>query len=143
MQSLVSAAGSIVGEQAAEVGKWDATVLAPAGPDGRHVFGTRHQAFEVLINPIRFDVNASDESTGGVKRLTTADTQWLLSSNASFLVNPNSCRRDPRYLEVLDLDGNGMIDGEDIAYVYSSGVTDLLETCWNGTTWSASACPSR
>jgi hypothetical protein len=143
LQALVSVAGSIAGEQVAELGSWDAVVLDPADPQGKRVFGTRPRAFEVLIDPIRYDVNTSDEGTDGVKRLTTADTQWLLSSNASFLVNPNTCGRDPRYLEVLDLDGNGMIDGDDIAYIYSSGVTDLLETCWDGTRWSVSACPSR
>jgi hypothetical protein len=142
LQALVSVAGTIAGEQAAEVGSWDVEVLGPADSQGEHVFGARQDALEVVINPVRYDVNPGDE-TNGVKRLTTADTQWLLSSNASYLVNPNTCGRDPRYLEVLDLDGNSMIDGDDIAYIYSSGVTDLLETCWNGTTWSAGACPSR
>jgi hypothetical protein len=143
LQALVSVAGSIAGEHAAEVGSWDVEVLGPADSLGKHVFGESQDAFAVQINPIRYDVNTSDEGTAGVKKLTTADTQWLFSSYASLLVNPNTCGRDPRYLEDLDLDANGMIDGDDIAYIYSSGVTDLLETCWTGTTWSAGACPSR
>jgi hypothetical protein len=142
LQALISVTGSVTGELAAEVGTWDVEVLGPADGFGKHVFGARQDAFEVTISPIRYDVNTSD-TFDDVKRLTTADTQWLLGSNASFLVNPNSCGRDPRYLEALDLDGNGMIDGDDIAFIYSSGVTDLLETCWSGTGWSTGACPVR
>jgi len=114
----VTVAGAIAADQAAEVGEWDAIVLDPAGPDGKHVFGRRQQAFEVKVNPIRYDVNTSDEGPTGLKRLTTADTQWLVSSNASFLINPNSCARDARYLELLDLDGNGVIDGAEISNIY-------------------------
>ncbi len=139
----VQAANAGEGQLAAEAGAWDVMVLDPPGPDDLSVFGKKAQSFDVTVDPLAFDVSTIDEATDGVKRLSTADTEYLLGSYASFLVNPNYCDRDSRYREYLDLDGNGVIDMADLCHVYCLGVTDLLETCWNGTRWSVDACLAR
>ena len=53
--------------RAAQIGLLDLTV---SNPDS--VFGMKSQAFEVLINPARFDINQSDPST--TNRIDGKDT---------------------------------------------------------------------
>lgn len=99
--------------------------LAVVQPD--NVFGTRSNAFEVLVNPARFDVNRSDETTDG--RLDGKDTVWM----ARLFGGQEG---GPLYDPDADFNGDGWVDGDDLAHVASN-----LGGCWNGAAWSAAACP--
>jgi len=109
----------------APVGRLDLTV---ANPDS--VFGMKSQAFEVLINPARFDVNRSDAMT--TNRIDGKDTVYL---SRQFGLNES----DPNYDADDDFDGNGWVDGQDLAYIASN-----LGRCWSvaSKTWSLAACPT-
>lgn len=106
----------------AHIGRFTVTVVNPDS-----IFGSRSDAFEVAINPARFDINKSEESTSG--RLDGRDTVWLArrfggrEGTASY--DPNS-----------DFDGDGWVDGNDLAYIASN-----LGRCWTGTGWANNACP--
>ena len=109
----------------AQIGRLDLTV---ANPDS--VFGMKSQAFEVLINPARFDVNQSDDMTRN--RIDGKDTVYL---SRQFGVNESN----PNYDADDDFDGDGWIDGQDLAYIASN-----LGRCWSvsSKTWSLAACPT-
>lgn len=111
--------------RAAHIGPLDLTV---SNPDS--VFGTKSQAFEVLINPARFDINRSDEVT--TNRIDGKDTVYLSRQFGMHDSNPN-------YDADNDFDGDGWVDGEDLAYIASN-----LGRCWSSSTksWSLAACPA-
>lgn len=111
------------GVRAAEVGQFTLTVTNPDD-----TYGVRVQGFEVQINPARFDVNRSDETTIG--RLDGKDTVWMARLFGSR-------EQEPLYDPDFDLDGNGWVDGEDLAYLASN-----LGRCWSGTGWTVAACPA-
>jgi hypothetical protein len=115
-------APATAGLRAAQVGRYTIDVVNPDG-----TFGKRTQGFEVLANPARFDVNQSDATTRG--RIDGRDTVWLArlfgsQENLDVLYDPD-----------FDLDGNGWVDGGDLAYLASN-----LGRCWSGTTWTVEAC---
>ena len=83
--------------------------------------------FDVLIEPSRFDVNQSDEGTAG--RIDGKDTVWLARHFGSQEGGPTY---DPDY----DFNGDGWIDGSELAHLGSE-----FGECWNGSGWSGSACP--
>jgi hypothetical protein len=111
------------GVRPAAIGSFSLTVVQPD-----NVFGTRSNAFEVLVNPARFDINRSDEATNG--RLDGKDTVWMArlfgGQEGGPLYDPDG-----------DFNGDGWVDGDDLAYVASN-----LGGCWNGTAWAAAACPA-
>jgi len=109
----------------AQIGRLDLTV---ANPDS--VFGTKSQAFEVLINPARFDVNQSDATTRN--RIDGKDTVYL---SRQFGLSES----DPNYEADDDFDGDGWVDGQDLAYIASN-----LGRCWSAASksWSLAACPA-
>jgi Fibronectin type III domain len=109
----------------AKVGKLDLTV---ANPDD--VFGMKSQAFEVLINPARFDINQTEAST--TNRIDGMDTIFLARD---FGISESN----PMYDANSDFDGDGWIDGVDLAYIASN-----LGRCWSASTksWTSSACPA-
>jgi fibronectin type III domain protein len=109
----------------AQVGRLDVTV---SNPDA--VFGLKSQGFEVLINPARFDVNQSDATTKN--RIDGKDTVYL---SRQFGLNES----DPNYDADDDFDGNGWVDGTDLAYIASN-----LGKCWSALNkaWSLTACPT-
>jgi hypothetical protein len=94
------------------------------------VFGVKPQAFEVLINPARFDVNKSEEST--LNRIDGQDTVYL---SRQFGLNESNPNYDPDD----DFDGDGWVDGQDLAYIAAN-----LGRCWSASTksWSLAACPT-
>jgi hypothetical protein len=108
----------------AQVGRLDLTV---SNPDS--VFGTKTQAFEVLINPFRFDVNRSDSTT--LNRIDGKDTVYV---SRQF----GQSDSDPNYDADDDFDGDGWIDGNDLAYIASN-----LGRCWSAASksWTLAACP--
>lgn len=103
-----------------------AFTISVENPDG--TFGVRDQAFEVRPDPARFDVNRSTGTTRD--RLDGADTVWM----ARLFSGQEG--EDALYDPDFDLDGDGWIDGDDLAFVASN-----LGTCWSGTAWTAQACP--
>ena len=111
------------GVRAAEVGRFTVSVTNPD-----QTFGTHADAFEVQIDPARFDINQSDSSTRN--RVDGKDTVWL-----SRLFG--SSETDSIYDPDFDLDGDGWVDGQDLSYVASN-----LGKCWSGTASSWTSCPS-
>lgn len=110
--------------RAAEVGDFTLTVTNPDD-----VLGAKAKGFAVDVSPARFDVNRSDEGTTG--RLDGKDTVWL-----SRLFG--SRESDPLYDPHSDLNGDGWVDGQDLAYIAAN-----LGGCWDGKGWKAAACPDR
>jgi hypothetical protein len=110
------------GERPAQVGDFEIAVL---NPDGTH--GARADGFHVLADPARFDVNRSDASTRG--RLDGKDTVWIARLFGA------QETLDAVYDPDFDLDGNGWVDGADLAYVASH-----LGRCWSGEAWTFEAC---
>ena len=115
-------AGSV---RPAQIGRLDLTVSNP-----NSVFGMQSRAFEVLINPLRFDINQSDATT--LNRIDGKDTVFL---SRLFGTNESSPNYDPDD----DFDGDGWIDGQDLAYIASN-----LGRCWSAASkaWSLAACPT-
>jgi hypothetical protein len=111
--------------RAAQIGRFDLTV---SNPDS--VFGLKSQAFEVLINPYRFDINQSDDTTRN--RIDGKDTVYL---SRLFGIDESDPNFDPDY----DFDGDGVIDGQELAYIASN-----LGKCWSASTksWTLAACPT-
>jgi hypothetical protein len=110
---------------AAKIGSFD---LAVANPDS--VFGAKTHAFQVLVNPARFDINQSDATTKN--RIDGKDTVYL---SRQFGLNESN----PNYAADDDFNGDGWVDGDDLAYIASN-----LGRCWSPSTksWSLSACPA-
>jgi fibronectin type III domain protein len=125
IQLLATVEPTSSGIRPAPVGRLDVTVQNPDS-----VFGMKTQAFEVLLNPARFDINQSDATTRN--RIDGKDTVYL---SRQFGVN----EADPNYDPDDDFDGNGWIDGQDLAYIASN-----LGKCWSSTlkSWSVTACPT-
>jgi hypothetical protein len=91
------------------------------------VFGAASGSFEISFNPARSDINRSDESTRD--RVDGKDLVWLAYAHGSLegqgLYNPDA-----------DLDGDGQVDGNDLAQLAAD-----FGSCWTGAGWSATACP--
>jgi hypothetical protein len=120
-QALVTIDPPGPGMRAAEIGQFDLTVTNP-----QSLAGSKLQYFEVAVDPSRFDVNQSEEATAG--RLDGMDTVWL---SRLFGNDETDALWDPDF----DFDGDGWIDGSDLAYLASN-----LGKCWSGTGWTAQAC---
>lgn len=110
------------GIRPAQVGLFTLTI---DNPDG--TFGERVDGFEVKLNPARFDVNRSNDSTRD--RLDGADTVWLARLFSSHEGD------DALYDGDFDFDGDGWIDGVDLNLVASN-----FGACWSGTAWTTQAC---
>ena len=108
------------GVRPAEIGQFTMTVTNPG--DLQDV-----QMFEVLVQPSRFDINTSDPSTEG-----RIDGMDVVSLARLFGSQDGDATYDPD----TDFDGNGWVDGDDLAFLASSH-----GGCWNGSGWIASACP--
>jgi len=119
--AVLSVEPTAAGVRPAEIGRFTLTVVNPD-----NVFGERSNALEVVIDPLRFDVNRSDDTTRN--RLDGKDTVWMARA---FGVQEGNALYQPDY----DLDGDGWVDGSDLAYLASN-----LGGCWNGTGWSVAAC---
>ena len=125
LQLVATIEPTTAGIRPAQVGKVDVTV---SNPDT--VFGSKLQAFEVLIDPYRFDVNQTSAST--TNRIDGRDTIYL-SRNFGF------SEADAGYEPNDDFNGDGWVDGADLAFIASN-----LGRCWSSATktWTLAACPS-
>ena len=108
------------GVQPAQVGE---STLVLANPNG---LTDSSITFEVDIDPARFDVNVSVPDTVG--RLDGLDAAWM---SVIFGTQIGDGGYDPDF----DFDGDGWVDGVDLAYLGSN-----FGECWDGATWKASAC---
>jgi hypothetical protein len=123
MQVLATVEPTAANVRPAGIGAIDVTV---ANPDD--VFGQKSDAFTVLVNPARFDVNQTDTATRN--RLDGKDTVWM---SRMFGGNEGTALYDPDF----DFDGDGWVDGQDLAYLASN-----MGRCWDGAGWAVSACPA-
>lgn len=91
---------------------------------------TTAQAFEVLIDPARFDINKSIPTT--VDRLDGMDTIRIATRHATQL-------GDAGYDPDFDFDGDGWVDGNELSYIGSN-----FGLCWDvsSASWKLSACDS-
>jgi len=111
------------GVRPAEIGQFTVTVVNPDD-----VFGSQSGAFEVLINPARFDLDDREGPSRG--RLDGRDTIWLS--------HPFGSREgDAGYYPDADFDGDGWVDGADLAYLNAG----FFGSCWDGAGWSVRVCP--
>jgi hypothetical protein len=111
------------GSRAMEVGTFS-VVYEVRNPD--ETFGVGSRSFEVLFDSSRWDINRSDSETRD--RIDGADLSWL-----SFSYGSNE--GDPFYDPDADLNGDGMVDGEDLAFLATG-----FGLCWSGSDWSVDAC---
>jgi hypothetical protein len=109
------------GVQPAEIGGFTITVTNPDG-----LTDSLSDAFEVGINPGRFDVNQTSSSTDG--RVDGLDTIWMATLFGSQF-------GDSEYDPDFDFDGDGWVDGTDLAHLGSN-----FGRCWDGAAWKVSAC---
>lgn len=126
VQAAVTIEPTAAGVRPARIGSYSVSVINPD-----NVFGDRAGGFEVRINPARFDVVTQPSVTQG--RLDGRD--WISLNNAI----PSREGTDPSYDPDLDFDGDGWIDGNELAYMRGS---NIFGTCWSGTTWTIAACPA-
>lgn len=110
------------GVRPAEIGRYSLTVVNPD-----EVFGVSRPLFEVQVDPARFDLDRRPGPSEG--RLDGRDTNWL-----SRLFAAREGTAD--YYPDADFNGDGWIDGNDLAYLVSN-----LGGCWTGADWSFAACP--
>ena len=125
IQLMATIEPTAAGIRPAQIGSLDVTV---ENPDS--VFGKKSQAFQVLINPARFDVNQTDAIT--TNRIDGKDMVYV--SRLFGLTDS-----DPNYDGDEDFDGDGRVDGEDLAYIASN-----FGLCWAPATqtWTLAACPN-
>jgi hypothetical protein len=119
VDSSLDVAG-VRGERAAEVGTHTFRLRS-----GGRVIGTG--SYQVLFDEERLDINRSDSQTRD--RVDGKDLVWLAYSHAT-------AEGDPRYNPDADLNGDGAVDGEDLAYLATG-----FGSCWDGSAWSLEACP--
>jgi len=114
------------GFRPARVGTVDVTIVNPD-----RVFNVGPQGFEVLINPLRFDINKSDTVTAN--RIDGKDVVYL-----SRQFGWNESDLNSQYDADYDFNGDGNVDGDDLAQIASN-----LGRCWSASlrTWSLAACP--
>jgi hypothetical protein len=110
------------GMRAAPVG-WQ-SLMGAANPDLG--FGADPALLSVLFEPYRADINRDERGT--LDRVDGSDLTWLAFAYGSL-------EGEPTYNPDADLDGNGLIDGEDLSLL-----APFFASCWNGTGWDADAC---
>ena len=118
LQALVTVEPTADGFRAMEVGTHELVVRNADGVVGS-------SSYEVLFDDTRLDINRSSEDT--VDRVDGKDLVWLAYAHGA-------SEGDNRFNADADLNGDGYIDGEDLAYLATS-----FGTCWNGADWLA--CP--
>lgn len=123
-QALITVDPLGPGARAMEVGSFNFAVQI-VNPDG--IFGTQNTSLVVGFNPYRSDMNRSDTIT--TDRVDGKDLAWLAYAYAT-------AEGDPRWNPDADLSGDGLVDGQDLALLAIG-----FGQCWNGSNWSASACP--
>jgi len=122
VQMLVTVETLARGFRAMEVGSFpiDVEVLNPGNVRGVDTF-----VLDVSYDPERSDVNRSDQATQD--RVDGQDLTWLAFAHGTV-------EGDSRFNPDADLNGDGMVDGIDLAQLAPD-----FGRCWNGGAWAA--CP--
>jgi len=115
---------TVPGVRPAEIGAWALEVINPSA-----VFGLRPDGIQVLIEPSRFDLYSTD----GPSR-NRLDARDVVTLSRPF----GSREGDPLYEPNSDFNGDGWVDGQDLAYLASD-----LGGCWSPTLadWNINSCP--
>jgi hypothetical protein len=106
----------------AKVGSFTVSVTNPD-----RAYGSSPGALEILINPARFDVVSAQGPSEG--RLDGRDAILISSLFGNREV-------DAAFDPDVDFNGDGWIDGADLAYLAGN-----LGKCWSGKGWTVDACP--
>lgn len=125
MQVLVTVESPVRGFRAMPIGLH---TLRPAisNPDG--AVGSVEAVLNVKFNKTRADINRSDSPT--VDRVDGQDLAWLAYSYGTD-------EGAPRFNADADLDGDGLVDGNDLALL-----APAFGACWTADAgWSVAACP--
>lgn len=93
------------------------------------VFGSGPVPLAVALNPTRLDIDRSDSTTRD--RVDGKDLVWMSYSHGT-------TEGGERYNPDVDLNGDGAVDGEDLAHLAAG-----FGGCWTGSRWSSEACPGR
>ena len=123
-QALITVDPLGAGARAMEIGTFSFDVQV-VNPDG--IYGTRSTNLVVGFDPYRSDMNRSDAMT--TDRVDGKDLAWLAYAHGVG-------EGDPRWNPDADLSGDGFVDGQDLALLAVG-----FGQCWNGSNWSALACP--
>ena len=91
------------------------------------VFGSEPATLTVEFDTYRADINRSNSQT--TDRVDGLDLSWLQYAHATN-------EGDPRFNPDADLDGDGVVDGTDLAML----LVDFGE-CWGGVNWDPTVCP--
>ena len=96
------------------------------------------QAFEVRLDPSRQDLSRIVPSTDG--RIDGLDYPTILALYSADQSSCNCCEATscPDFDYDLDVDGDGWVDGNDLAYVTNA----FFAQCWDSPVqgWSTAAC---
>ncbi|MCP3981387.1 MAG: hypothetical protein GY716_18975 [bacterium] len=124
IQALITIEPTSAGFRAMEIGSF-VVDFEVRNPDS--VFGVAHGQLQVDFNQRRADLNRSDSGTRD--RVDGKDLIWLAhaygSSEGENLFNPDA-----------DLNGDGAVDGADLAFLATG-----FGGCWDGDGWNLGACP--
>jgi hypothetical protein len=123
IQALMTVEPLARGLRAMEVGQFNLE-FEVRNPDS--VFGSGPITLRVDLDPTRLDVNRSDSRTRD--RVDGKDLVWLAHAHGTE-------QGDARFSADADINGDGMVDGEDLAYLATG-----FGACWTGSGWSATAC---
>jgi len=123
IQALLTVEPLARGFRAAEVGDL-ALDLEVLNPDD--VFGFSSSLLDIRFNEARVDINRSNSITED--RVDGSDLAWLAYASPSL-------EGEPRFNPDADLNGDGLVDGEDLALL-----APRFGLCWSGSGWSESAC---
>lgn len=124
IQALLTVEATAQGFRAMKVGTFSADFQV-RNPD--QALGERGGFLDVQYNHQRSDLNRSDTATRD--RVDGKDLIWLSRAYAN-------SEGQPSYNPDADLDGDGMVDGVDLAYL----ATDFGR-CWDGSAMTVAACP--
>jgi hypothetical protein len=123
IQALVTVEPTARGFRAMEVGTFPIT-FEVYNPDS--VYGSGPVALDVQFDPARLDINRADADTRD--RVDGKDLVWLAFAHGA-------AEGQPRYSADADLNGDGLVDGVDLAYLASG-----FGACWTGSAWSTGGC---
>lgn len=124
IQALLTVEPGARGLRAAQVGEFGLE-LEVRNPD--LVFGSDSVTLGIEFDPYRTDINRTDSST--TDRVDGKDLVWLAYAHGSY-------EGEAQYNPDADLDGDGQVDGVDLALLATS-----FGKCWDGSSWSDGACP--
>jgi len=124
MQALVTVEAPQRGFRPMEIGNLVLPVEV-INPDS--VFGGATAVIKIRFDKRRADINRSDAETRD--RVDGKDLTWLAFSHGS----PEGSEY---YNPDADLDGDGLVDGQDLALM-----APFFGRCWSEEVWDAGACP--